>query len=178
MKISKHKYLIFTLLTAALLFSQPSAEGSRSVNEEKLKAAFIFRFAQYTTWPEPLGDELRLCLFGDSKVSEIVEGYGGRTIHGSVLTTVRPTSSSIHGQGCDVAFISSQNRYELRDILSSRGDQPVLLISDVPGAFEEKTDIALSTEPNKVTFSINLTEAESKMFTFSGQMLKLAQKVR
>lgn len=178
MKILHYKYLIFSLQLVAVLFSQPSAEATRTANEEELKAAFVFRFAQYTTWPRPLEEELRLCLFGQSKVSDAIEEYSGRSIQGRSLITVRVSSATIPENSCDAAFISTKNRKELRNLINSRGDQSTLLISDNPEAFEERTDIALTTEPNKVTFSINLTEAKDRNFSFSGQMLKLAQRVR
>lgn len=174
----KQAYLLLFLFTAALMLSQPAKGASITANEDGLKAAFVFRFAQFTTWLEPPGGEFRLCLFGNGKVMEMIERYSGRSLRGSTLTTIRPSANVISKDQCDVAFISILDRDTFRNLLNSRGDQSILLISDIPGAFEENIDIALSTEPNKISFSINLIQAKSRMFSFSGQMLKLAQRVR
>lgn len=170
------KFTIFLLLFSCSLLCQAVVAGT--ARESDLKAAFVFRFAQYTKWPEPLEEELRLCLLGESEVTDAIEAYSGRLVQGVSLTPVRPSSGNIIERQCHAAFLSPQNRTQLRRWVNSLGNQSILLISDYPDAFDENADIVLCTEPNRVTFSINMTKAEGRLFTFSAQMLKLARKIR
>lgn len=174
--MSKTSQLIGVFFIAAILCLHPAMAGT--VVEEDLKAAFVYRFTQYTKWPISPENEFRLCLYGSTKVTKAIEGLSGRLIQGSPLSISRPSSVDIPEGQCHAAFLGVQDRNELRSLVQSRADQPILLISDMPGAFDESIDIALLTEPNKVSFSINRTQARDRMLTFSSQMLKLASKIR
>lgn len=164
------------LLLAVLLLLQPVMAAT--VVEEDLKAAFVYRFTQYTKWPMLPDKEFRLCLYGSTEVTKAIEQLSGRLIQGTPLSVTRPSSGTIPEGQCNAAFLGVEDRNELRTLVRSRADQPILLISDMPGAFDESIDIALLTEPNRVSFSINRTQARDRMLTFSSQMLKLANKIR
>ncbi len=168
--------LICILLLTAVLCLQPVTAGT--VVEEDLKAAFVYRFTQYTKWPISPEKEFRLCLYGSTKVTKAIEELSGRLTQGSPLSISRPSSGVIPEGQCHAAFLGVEDRNELRSLVQSRADQPILLISDMPGAFDESIDIALLTEPNRVSFSINRTQAHDRLLTFSSQMLKLANKIR
>ncbi|WP_163338675.1 YfiR family protein [Desulfopila sp. IMCC35008] len=168
--------LLGASLLAAMLCLQPVRAGT--VVEEDLKAAFVYRFTQYTKWPISPEKEFRLCLYGSTEVTKAIEQLSGRLIQGSPLSITRPSSGNIPEGKCHAAFLGVEDRNQLRSLVQSRADQPILLISDMPGAFDERIDIALFTEPNRVSFSINRTQAHDRMLTFSSQMLKLANKIR
>lgn len=155
----------------------PVAEAKKVASEEVIKAAFVYRFAQYTTWPEPLGDRFNLCVYGNGKIVNSIEEYQGRSVQGSTIEVILPVANRNLAVQCHAVYVGVHDRGVIRSIVASIIDESILIISDFPNALDERTDIALSTEPNSITFSINLTQAKKRNFSFSGQMLKLAQRV-
>lgn len=173
-----HITIVMTVLTAGGLVFYPVGGKAKDVaSEERIKAAFVYRFTQYTKWPKPLGDTLYLCVYGDTEVTESVKEYAGRTVQGRKLEIIHLSNTVEQPKECHAVFVGSDDRTFLREISEFNGSKPVLLISDIPGALDENIDIALSTEPNRIAFSINLTQAKKRHFSFSGQMLKLARNI-
>ncbi|MBY0446510.1 MAG: YfiR family protein [Burkholderiales bacterium] len=55
---------------------------------------------------------------------------------------------------------------------------PILVIGENAEAFEDKAIIVLVTEPNRISFKINRSQANMVGLVMSAQLLKLAKEVR
>ncbi|MBY0446447.1 MAG: YfiR family protein, partial [Burkholderiales bacterium] len=69
-----HKLILMIL---CILFSTSSLAA---VDEIELKANFIFRFAQFTTWPPPSNKETLLCVLGSKNMYEKLDKFKDRKI--------------------------------------------------------------------------------------------------
>ncbi len=162
----------------ALAFALPGAAGwSETADEFELKAAYIYRFAQFTTWPDPPAGEFNFCIRGDHAVGDGLRKLQGKTVQNAPVSVRRVDSAEATG-ACHVLFLHLDKPRELAEWMAALHSRPVLVVSDSPNAFQEKVTIVFAMEPNRVTFRVNLTEARDSGLFLSSQMLKLAQEVR
>lgn len=154
-----------------------SAGWAETAEEDELKAAYIYRFAQYTTWADPPSGEFKFCIRGQHPVGEGLKKLQGRTVQ-NVPINVLHVDSAQAATRCHVLFLHLDRRGEFVEWMAALAAHPVLVVSDSPDAFQENAMIVFAVEPNRVTFKINLSHARASGLALSGQMLKLAQEIR
>lgn len=162
-----HKLILMIL---CILFSTSSLAA---VDEIELKANFIFRFAQFTTWPPPSNKETLLCVLGSKNMYEELDKFKDRKINGNPIRVIKLASIK-KAVDCHVLFIGAQERINLAMVLPL----PILVIGENAEAFEDKAIIVLVTEPNRISFKINRSQANMVGLVMSAQLLKLAKEVR
>ena len=94
---------------ALLLLMQAGAARADDgpADEYRLKAAFLFNFATFTTWPEGGGDALAVCVYGDDPFGAHLDAITGRKVGerglrvqrieiGSIPATVRVLDDDRH----------------------------------------------------------------------------------
>ncbi|MBK9952006.1 MAG: YfiR family protein [Candidatus Competibacteraceae bacterium] len=169
------------LLLAWLSFLPRAFDGAagwaETADESELKAAYIYRFAQFTWWAKPPSDEFDFCFQGQHSVGEGLRQLRGKTVGDAPVNVVRVDSPEA-AKTCHVLFLHPAKRGELVEWVSALAARPILLVSDSPDAFQENVMIVFAMEPNRVSFKINLSQARASGLFLSAQMLKLAQEIR
>lgn len=154
-----------------------TAGWAETADESELKAAYIYRFAQFTAWATPPSGKFDFCVQGQHSVGEGLRKLRGKTVQGAPVNVVRVDSPEA-AKTCHVLFLRPTKRSELVEWVSALAARPILLVSDSPDAFQENVTIVFAVEPNRVTFKINLSRARASGLFLSAQMLKLAQEIR
>lgn len=162
---------------AALVASAWPAHAGPALDEAQLKAAFTYRFAQFTQWPPPPLKDFNYCVFGNAELLDAFRALTHKP-HGGMNVTLTVLSAPPQPGQCQLLLLSLPDRSELTRWRTALGDDPVLVVSDTPEGFRAGASIALVQEPNGLSFRINLTEAKRRGLTLSSQMLKLAREVR
>jgi hypothetical protein len=174
---------IFGLLCIALLVSgvPQSARAQSTADEYKVKAAFLFHFAQLVDWPTGVLDagdpSLKLCIFDDEprrqELQNTIEGklIGGRVFH------VRLISQLQEIQGCNVLFLSRDEARRQTAIVRSLRGTPVLTVGETTNFLSDGGMIRFHLEEGKIRFDINLVAAESSHLKISSRLLLLASSV-
>jgi hypothetical protein len=167
------------LIKAAISIGLAAAlrANAASVDENQLKAALLFKFAEFTDWPPPAGKEFAFCVIGKDVMSEGLSKLKGKTLRGNPVA-VRLLNSIDEAKGCQVLFLGASGARQIAQWLENLKGQPVLTVSDHPDAWDQGVMIALTTEPNRIAFSIDATAARAAGLAFRAQMLQLAQEVR
>jgi len=174
---SNFQFSILLLLTAFLKpFSGSAAEPSR---EYKVKAVFLFNFAQFTEWPSnafpapdspivigtlgnnPFGDFLR-----ETVSTEMVRGHKLVVEHYQKVEEIR---------NCHILYIGQSEADRLEHDLNVLKGRPVLTVSDVENAAYRGVMIRLLTEKNKVRLRVNLDEARAAGLNLSSKLLRVAE---
>jgi hypothetical protein len=158
------------LIALWLLFS---SHVVAAVDEVELKANFIFRFAQFTTWPPPPNKETLLCVLGSKEIYDELDKFKDRKINGNPIRVIKLLSIKT-ATDCHVLFVGAQERINLAMVLPL----PILVIGENAEAFDDKAMIVLVTEPNRISFKINRSQANNVGLVMSAQLLKLAKEVR
>lgn len=146
-------------------------------DDAQLKAAFIYRFAQFTQWPPPPLREFTYCLAGQAGMREAMQALTLRS-HGVDKVRTRYLTEPRQLGQCQLLLLAFADRAELQRWMEAAADQPVLIVGESALAFRDGAVIALVQEPNGLAFRINNTEAKRRGLVLSSQMLKLAREVR
>jgi hypothetical protein len=171
-------FVCFCLLSPSL----PAAESSLIVQEDKLKAVYVFNFIRFTEWPlDPKAlpvKQTNLAIFGNNDLLNILHGKSFRkTSLGAHLNTFScstPASCISHAQAL---FIDRSERGNLEEILSLLSNKPVLTISDIPAFAEKGGMIELQRHNGAIRFRINLQAIKRANLYVSSQLLQMAEMV-
>lgn len=165
-------------LGLGLGLSGVAAWSADNAEEVQLRAAFVYRFAQFTQWPPPPLREFTYCVAGiDSGDVDAWRKLSTKPMAAAIVQMHRLDSPQQASQ-CQLLVLGFSDRAELRRWLSALADEPVLVIGNSPEAFRAGATIGLVLEPNGLSFRVNNTEAKRRGLVLSSQMLKLAREVR
>lgn len=165
------------LLACALAALSGSAFAAPQLDESQLKAAFVYRFAQFTQWPPPPLKEFNYCIVGNAELQDALRAVAKKP-HDGIGARLQVLSSPPAPGQCQVLVMALSDRNELQRWQAALGDEPVLVVGDTAEAFRAGACIALVLEPNGMSFRINHTEAKRRGLVLSSQVLKLAREVR
>ncbi|UDF33362.1 UNVERIFIED_ORG: YfiR family protein [Shinella sp. XGS7] len=167
---------VSALLLLALLLLLP--DPARAIDaEDQLKAAFVYRFVQYTQWPPPPLREFSYCAVGGGGLPEALRVVAAKPLDLPYVRFHQPTTPE-QARQCQILLLAFEERAELLRWQRELADAPVLTVGDGAEAFRAGLAIALVLEPNGLSFRINLVEARRRGLTLSSQLLKLAREVR
>lgn len=153
------------------------AAGASEPTEIRLKAALLYKFAQFTTWPGLPADEFNLCVLGENPFAEELEKLKVKKLFHLPVDVKYPATPEA-AKACQVVYLNPEGRADLAKWVNALGTQPVLTVSDSPDAWRENAMIVLDVEPNGIKFRINLSAARAASLGMSAQMLQLAREVR
>ena len=147
--------------------------------EYRIKAAFLYNFTSFVTWPDNLAgeSEFTLCVFGDDPFGELLDKLAGKSVNGRQLVVRRLESLALLDQ-CKLVFISEMPSDQLGAALALLHGLPVLTVSDIHGFTELGGIIEFRIIENKVRFDINVNAAESSGLNISSKLLSLASRFR
>jgi len=168
--------LLVALLPALLpVWAWAQAEPPQ---EAQLRAAFVYRFAQFTQWPAPLQAGLTLCGVQLGAAELALRQLSARTRSGTPLRYRDIEGPLDAAQHCQVLVLGQSDPASLRSWVEGLGVAPVLVVGLAPESLRAGASIALLTEPQGLAFSVNQSEARRRGLALSSQMLKLAREVR
>jgi hypothetical protein len=164
-----------------LVSGAPQPAGAQPATEEyKVKAAFLFHFAQLVEWPAALnaGDQsVNLCVFADEpRLQELQSTIEGKLI-GTRVLHVRLISQPQAVQGCNILFLSRDEGWRQAAILKSLRGQPVLTVGETDSFLSDGGMIRLRLDDDKIRFDINAGAADSSQLKISSRLLLLATTV-
>lgn len=178
---SPNRRTIFALLIFIFVLSGIHTElvGQQlQATESQIKAAYLFNFGKYVSWPPFSSEHFLICVLGrDPFGSALDEIVAGEKI-AAKQAEVRRIRSFHDASSCQMLFIASSEDAQIRSVLPELANVPVLLVSDLPGFVERGGMIQFVTEGNRVRFLVNLKAAQKVGLTFSSELLKVAKSVQ
>jgi len=150
--------------------------SAKSIHD--LKAAYLYNFIKFISWPTELTDEteFRLCLLGEDPGNDKFKLLEQRPIHGRSLH-VKTISTLSPSDQCTVLFIGTSEEKFLSDIITELGESPTLTVSSIPNFAVQGGTIGFVTLGNVIRFDINLGKATHNQLTISSKLLELANQV-
>jgi hypothetical protein len=169
------KYIGVSVLACCALLLTAQTPVSR---EYQIKAAFIFNFSQFVSWP---GDAF------PSRETPLVIGVLGRNPFGSYLeetvsgenvsghpVVVQHYSSTEEIGNCHILFIGYPDLKKAGQAIVALKDRSILTVSDLPGFLSRGGMIRLFTKNNNIRFEINPEPAKAAGLSLSAKLLQLA----
>lgn len=166
------------LLAPVVLASQtpPSV-----VDEYRVKAAFMFRFTQFVTWPSaavaasptvdvcvvqpnPFGHELEQMVRGET--------LGGRSLR---MREIAPAVDALHG--CHALFVGAGAAVD-PELMHAAAGRHILTVGESERFLQEGGIIALRVIDRRVRFEVDADNARRAGIRIAAQLLNLAVHVR
>lgn len=169
-------FIILTLFGALL---PNSGQSQTATPEYKIKAVFLFNFAQFVEWPETA--------FADEKSPFVIGVLGtdpfgktlDETVEGEIIRDrkieVRRYKTTNEIGNCHVLFISTSEMAKMDSIVASLKGRSILTVSDSEEFAKRGGMIRLYTDKNKIRMRINLEAARTQNLSISSKLLHLAE---
>lgn len=171
---------ISALLLGCLLATHACVAAE--VSEYELKAAYLYNFALFTTWPaDRLADTsaaMTFCVLGQTPLASALTGLQARKIRDRHIV-VKQVVSPEEGRHCHVLFIGAGEYEKLPQVMEAVRDSGTLTVTDVlvPSISSSETAISMMIENGRLVFDVNLPSAQRARLTLSSKLLKLARSV-
>jgi hypothetical protein len=175
------KYIVkiccLLLLTLYSQYALPAYANERSVSENQAKAAFVYSTVHYVTWPSTSnGNTLLIGVLGKGSLDSEWLNITGKTIGGKKLSVFK--SNNIDDMlDCQIVIIEESIPGRLSRILSVLRDYPILTVGDSYFFLQAGGIMNISVPNNRISFSVNLSQARAVGLVISSNLLKLATEV-
>lgn len=168
----------FVAWTVAL----PGAHAVAFTEESQLKAAFLYRFASFVSWPEEAfgssPDGFIACVLGDPLVGRhLKSALEGKQLEGRPVE-VRTSREPGNLAGCHLLYVDGSLGRRFAGVLTALGDRSVLTVGESSGFLEHGGVIQLVEEGSKLRFEVNRGAARQARLQISSRLLQLAANVR
>jgi len=177
------KRAIFLFFVAVFLFSvSPAALGqTKGPSEYDVKAAFLFRFAQFVEWPESafreVNSPLIYCTVGGDPFQGVLDAtFRGKAV-GAHALEVRHLKETDDVRGCHVVFLGKPDKKTISEELANLRGAPVLTVGEGEQFVNGNGMIGFCLEDNRIRFEVNLESAEKAKLRISAKLLALARRV-
>ena len=172
---------LVVLLSLLLAGTASIVRAQSSDDEYRVKAAFLFHFAQLVDWPADkltgADNSLYLCTLGEDPFQGALEGtVEGKAIANRVIR-VRHLMRPEDIQGCRILFLGKAESKYIPMLLANLRNAPVLTVGETPGFLAAGGMVCFLLQENKVRFEINLDAAQSAGLKIGSRLLVLAQNV-
>lgn len=167
----------------AVLFAVPALaappEETPSALERRVKAAFLYKFAAYVTWPKPPATDTAFVMgvLGDSVLAvELGRVVNGRKVDGRAVA-VRQVDHPDSLGGLHMLFVSRSRTERLAAILTAAPEQSILTVTESEGGLALGSVINFVLSSGKVRFEISLGAARRSGLSLSSRLLGVALSV-
>ncbi len=154
---------------------------AQSASEYQVKAAFLFNFARFVEWPADAflsaDSPLQICILGQDPFGRDFEQMiEDKTVTGHRIEIAHPEGVP-QARACQILFISSSDKQQIRDTLQGLRGSSVLTVGDAPGFATMGGVINFVLDDHRVRFEINQKAAESAHLKLSARLLTVAKLV-
>ena len=165
---------------ALFLWLTPGLAGAQSSpsREHRVKAVFLFNFAQFVDWPDSAfgspNDPLVVGILGEDPFQEFLdEVVKGESVHGRPIVVKRfkkpEDIKAVH-----VLFIGAEETPRLEAILPALRERHILTVGESEVFYTRGGMVCFATEGGKVRLRINLEAVQDARLIVSSKLLRLA----
>jgi hypothetical protein len=176
--------VLVAVLVAVYAFAIPDARAQAEPDralEQRVKAAFLYRFADFVMWPESAfakpDSPFVIAVAGADGIAEQLRTLtSGRTVGGRSID-IRRVGTSDPVPAAHILFISGSDRARMRELLRT-APRNSLVVTEVDGALDQGSVINFVIAEERVRFEISLESAEKRGLRLSSRLLAVARSVR
>ena len=171
----RFRWVLSRVVTAVLLGASVAAAQSASDAAvlNRFKAAFLYHFTTYVTWPESTQDSLFVVgVLGDSPILPLLEELASTKEVGDRHMVVKQLASIVEVQDCQMLFVTRAFTDQAAVIDSMAAAHSVLTVSDRADA--EDFIIRFILVDGKLKFAVDQEALRRADLRASAHLLKLA----
>jgi hypothetical protein len=168
--IKKTVVIVVLLLTCTSMLSVSYAENLR---EFELKAALLYQFSRFITWPETSDNEasFNVCVVGNDPFKHRLEGIKKRRYKNKPIDVKYPENSE-QIQHCHIVYLVDPDCTVCQKLKT-----PALLVSSQKGFVDKGGEIEFIEQSGKVRFKLNRKSLEGKALKVSAKLYEVAVEV-
>jgi hypothetical protein len=173
--------LCFVTLASAPASATTPADDVLRASEQRVKAAFLFKFGDYVEWPlgsfDSPGDSMVIGVVGsDAIAGELATLVAGRSMGGRPVVVRRLKLRDV-GSTVDVLFVGRDAVGELGGLLSPLRGRAILVVTESPQGLVAGGVINFVVVADKVRFDVSLPSAAARGLKVSSRLLVVARRV-
>lgn len=164
----KRRFIVLVFLCFSLMPNMLVADNLK-VAEYQIKAAFLYNFAKFIIWPESVfsadDSSFHICIAGSGGLAEKIKELLDAERLGKRALEIIPVDLESMEKGCQILFISTDNRRQIITALSKIKLLPILSVSDNEKFIQDGGMIEFYREGKKLRFAIaprNIQKANLK----------------
>ena len=166
-----------TLALLAILVCLAAAKDAPD-REHRVKAVFLFNFAQFVVWPDSAftgpNDPLVVGILGDDPFDTYLDDVvRGEKVNNRPIEVKRYRKVE-EAKGCHVLFVSPSESARMDEILAALKPTKVLTVGESDGFFRNGGMVNFATESGRIRLKINLEEVQDAGLSVSSKLLRLA----
>jgi hypothetical protein len=160
-----------------LLLMRPGVPAAQEVSGPALKAAFLFNFVKFTTWPAdvlPDAAPLTMCVLNAPAIGTALnQAVQGRAVAGHAIRVAEPGEGN-GLRACHVLYVSGPRSAAIKAVAAVR-DVPVLTVSDLQ-AFTTDGGIAqFHVQQGQLRFLFAVDAVRAARLQISSKLLALSR---
>jgi hypothetical protein len=168
-------------LAAAVAAPRAGAQ-ERPELERQVKAAYLYKFGAYVSWPESASGRhdapLVIGVAGaDLLADELGRMVAGRSISDRPLTVRRVTRGEA-AAGVHILFVGAGAGARAAELIEAAKGRPVLVVGEFEANWPPGCVINFVAVDNRVRFDVALDAAEQNGLKVSAQLLSVARQVK
>lgn len=162
----------------SVLALSPGAQA-QSLPEDAVKAAFLYRFADYVEWPAPAlqGASFTIAVLDDELVaSDLAKILASHRIkdHPSRVRVAHRLADIADAQ---MVFIAAGDPDAHRRLIQQLNGYPILIVTDEANGLDEGSAVNFLLIDRRIRFEISLTAASHQGLRISSDLLSVATRV-
>lgn len=172
--------LFIILFPALLLCSSAKYVNAQPYTEYELKAAYLFNFGKFVTWPEEAfkhsGAYFYIGIYGKDPFGNVLnEVVKNKTILNREVK-ILICENAADARKCHILFLSQVSGQQAMALLKELANQPILSVGDQIDEFCQNGGVINFTPQNyKYRFEISNVAAQKLKLIISSKLLTLAK---
>ena len=159
----------------------PCMLAAQPVQENMIKAAFVYNFVLFTEWPQEAlkgAESINVCVNAASEMQEALLALNGKSAKGLSVKVVKLNALDQGLKQCQVLYVDRMDRSKWSALSQTSAVNGILTISDDSEFGRNGAMVVLELTNNKMVFDINPGVARKSSLIFSSKLLRLARTVR
>ncbi|MGZ5006388.1 MAG: YfiR family protein [Methylobacter sp.] len=146
--------------------------------EYKVKAAYLYNFTKFITWPEDNNETFNLCIIGDDPFGGLIDSIEQRSVFGRPIKLFRFNALGKE-QHCHILFISSsiKDNLLLKSMLAAGGVESTLTVGESAEFAAQGGMIGFINRDGKIKLQINQRMLQQSDLKISAKLLEVAELV-
>ena len=165
---------------SATVTGADTAEPAKISREYLIKAAILYNFAKFASWPAAAFSNdtapLRICVIGADPFGPALESLNGKTVRNRALVTALIAKVE-DAAACHILFVSASEKDRLGAILDTVSALPILTVADINQFANSGGIIALKEVDDRSRIEVNIGAANLAGLKLSSKLLRLADTV-
>ena len=168
-------------IASLIAIGQTARAAPEGANEYSVKAAFLFHFAQLTTWPSQTfssaNSPVVFCTIGKDPFDGMLdEAVAGKRVQGRPAKVVH-LKQTTGLESCHLLFVGAQEMPRMPALIAALHGLPILTVGEAGEFLKQGGMIDFRSQDDRLRFDVNLEAAQSSNLAFSSTLLSLARAV-